>query len=553
MGRRRRPGARHYSNQASRSDKIFRLDVMRAVYQSGKKDLAPCVEATLEAFAAGGVAATCDGVSVSQQKMKFQEKWARGQLTRLASESVDAMTRYRALHNLTTNIMRRTFPSQIKFKMAVKLPISDGWAVELKEREPPEKPGAVQKHKGSPSVPASQPRKRKRDIWEVPERLEALPEAPHLPPRSIRKRARAGNPTAEVWQSSHEWWKMPKSRPPRERGKELDGLMRDGDALTRARGWESTPPDAATRAAMLEHQGAKVDGEAILSTMGKKSTLTSDKLPRMTAGHQLYAWKRGEVLYPEGHCGLLGLPMNHDCFDVLAAAGYTTERVNWAISQGLAEPHARLMGDAAWAVNAMSGEERVQAEFRGAGLNTVAMVWDVEKGRQEWDIKATYEVTPGVAEMCKIAWQGRVGEVFERAEEPSELPPGTRVNTSVASLQCQCWCWANVRGYEKMNKATDERWAVYKQIKENQPNVIFDEMLSRSRMNGKGQAWERVEYLREKALPGYCWFIVECEAGKIRASFMRSHREIAIGVLPQYKVAVRGVLEAHGYRRVDRN
>ena len=533
---------------------MFRLDVMRVMYQSGKTDLAPCVEATLEAFAAGCVEATCDGVPVSQQKMEFQEKWAQGQLTRLASESVDAKARYHACHNLITNLMRRTFPSQVKFKVAVKLPISDGWVVKLKERDPPAKPDAVQKQIGSPCVPASQPRKRMREIWEVPERLEALPEAPYLPSRFTGKKARAGKgPSAEAWHSSHEWWKMPGARPSRERGKELDGLLRECDALSRARGWESTPPDAATRAAVLEKYGTEVNGEAILSTMGEKSTLVSDKLPRMTADHQLYAWKRGEVLYPEGHCGLLGLPMNHDCFGALAAAGYATERVNWAISQGLAEPHAKLMGDVAWAVNDMSGEERVQAEFRGAGINTVAMVWDVEKGRQEWDMIATYEVTPGVAEMCKTAWQGRVGEVFERAEEPSELPPGTRVNTSVASLQCQCWCWANVRGYEKMDAATNERWAVYKQIVKNQPNVVFDEMLSRSRMNGKGQAWERVEYLREKALPGYCWFLVECEAGQIPQSFMRSHREIAIGVLPQYKVAVRGVLEAHGYRRVDRS
>ena len=554
MGRCKQPGARYYSDRASRSDKMLRLDVVRTVYQSGVKDLAPCVEATLEALAAGRVEATCGGVPVSRKKMELHEGWARGQLTRLAVGDVDARSRYQKCHNLMTNIMRRTFPAQVKYKVAVKLPVSDGWIVTVKGAPPSNGPDAVGKQTITPSVPASQPRGKKRDIWQVPERLEPLPEAPRLPTISARKRARVrrGEPVEGVWQTAHEWWKMPKSRPPRDRGEELDGLLRECDALTRARGWEAIPPNAATRAAVKKRAGTKVKGEAILSTMRKTSALKSDQLSRMTADHQLYAWKRQCVLYPEGHCGMLGLPMNHDCFAALAAAGYTAERVNWAISQGLAESQSSLLGDVAWAVTDAAGEGRVKAEFRGAGLNTVAMVWDVEKGRREWDMMATYEAAPGMAEMCKVAWQGRVGEVFERAEEPSALPPGARVNTSFVSLQCQCWCWANVRGYEKMDKATDERWAVYQQMKKNQPNVIFDEMLSRAHMCGKRQAWERVEYVREQALPDYCWFLVECEAGKLPKAFMRSHREIAIGVLPQYKVAVRRILESQGYRRVDR-
>ena len=80
----------------------------------------------------------------------------------------------------------------------------------------------------------------------------------------------------------------------------------------------------------------------------------------------------------------------------------------------------------------------------------------------------------------------------------------------------------------------------------------FDEMLCRSWHNGMRIGWTRVEFLRDLALPGYCWAIVDCEAGNVMRSLACSHREIVIGVLPEYKEIMENELVKRGYKKVPR-
>ena len=327
--------------------------------------------------------------------------------------------------------------------------------------------------------------------------------------------------------------------------------MRECDVLTEARGWGTIRTTSAMRCALSALSGTIIKGEAFVRAEGKVCELVNDKLWRLSSSGRFYSWNRQSFLFPEGNCALLEVPMTHDCFDNLAVEKVPVDRVNWAMSQGIHGFHNRLMGGIAFEVND-AADERVQAEFRGSGLNTTAMVWDVEYGRTNWDMVACYEGNPYVAWMLKKGWGDRVPTVHARAELPGDLPPGTRVNTSVNSLQCQPWAWKNIRGIESLNDALDERYAVYQTIKANNPNVIFDEMLSRAHMNGKRAAWERAEFLREKALPEYDWRILNSDAGNLPKSIMRSHREIAVGVLPQFTELVDEIVLSLGFTKGGR-
>lgn len=524
---------------------------MRSVYETGVCEVAPCVREGLESLANGTVIVYEDGKKLGAAFMAKHKEWAIGHIERLVEEKPSDLRLYRAYHNISSSVVRGTAFAEDGFNVAVAMPVSEGRAISLA------KPTTARMHtKGASKGGPPRPRVNNKIPFRVPERMSELAEAPILDMCTTERRNRLsmGEDLPILRKTSHVWWDGPRGRLTVDRGEELEWMMAECDPISESRGWGSIKATREINRALDALEGVSVEGEAIVQTEGGNYDLVNDRLWRLSSTGQYFSWNRRSFLMPEGNCCLLEVPLNHECFDNLAREKVPVDKVNWGLTQGVHGFHSRLMGDIAWEVNDSVGE-RVQAEFRGCGLNTVAMVWDVQYGKSEWDIVACHEANPYVAWMLKKAWGERVTKVHERAELPADLPLGTRVNTSMNSLQCQPWSWKNIRGIESLNDALDERYATYKAIRLNKPNVIFDEMLSRSHMNGKRAAWERAEMLREKALPEYDWRILNSDAGNLQESMMRSHREIAVGVLPQFTELVDEVVLAHGFtkggRRLD--
>ena len=529
--------SRYYSKRMGTEHGLI-LDVMRQLRAEGHPYVSDNMRMAMEAFSAGNVKITRSGTVMGPAELQAYVEWASGHLER--ATGMDTAAARQLFTNVGTSTMRRIGKRSLVLAMAE--PLTAGVVIEM----------GLAKSK----VPLAPVRRRpKAEIAEkefrppiVDPGLETAPELP-MPRGNVGGRLVYGYAT--TYKETHAWWKGASHRPSSCRGEELDKLLDVCEPYVVSRGWVPPPANKGIRDALAELEGQEYKGEAIVrpKTKYKPAAYISDKLWRIHSSGQYYAAKRERFLLPEEYCALYGWPMEHAAFDNLADEGAETDRVLWALTQGVIGTHASLMGDVAWAVNEAAGE-KVKAEFRGVGINTVAMVWDVEKGDDSWDYVACYEGNPYVQWMHDVAWGTRHLCLYPRAEKKEKLPGGARVNTSVNSYRCQPWSYQNRTGINGLGSAMNERYAAYQAVVENKPNVIFDEMLCRSWQSGSRIAWTRVEFLRDLTMPGYCWAIVDCEAGNIDKNQVCSHREIVIGVLPAYKEIVEEVLVRRGYKKV---
>ena len=134
-------------------------------------------------------------------------------------------------------------------------------------------------------------------------------------------------------------------------------------------------------------------------------------------------------------------------------------------------------------------------------------------------------------------------------EEPRVGGSSSRLLAVILSLRCQPWSWLNRAGVAELESAVAERAAAYREVAQERPCLIIDEMLSRQRMGGLRVAWQRVEYLRELILPGYCWVVCDEDPGRSPLGWMCSHREIVIGVERAHVGLLEEVLGSCGFRR----
>ena len=519
------------------------LDVMRQLRADGHQRVASNVRMTLEAFSSGSVTITRDGKEMGRAGMDGYMEWATGHLERVGE--MDTPATDQAFINIGTTIVRGVVKNT-SLGAAMEEPLTEGISVQIKTR------------KGGKEVAAPAKRQQRlkageEEPFQPPEIDPELETAPELPAPVGGAIGRQVYGYAIAYEETHSWWKGAGQRPRRWRGKELDELLDVCEPFAISRGWVAKPANKGVEDALEALEGVEFEGEAIVrpAIRDKPAAYLSDMLWRISSKGQYYAARRKRFLYPEEYCALYGWPMEHSVFDNLAAEGASTERVLWALTQGVMGTHASLMAAVAWAVNGAAGE-RVKAEFRGVGLNTVAMVWDAEKGSDSWDYVACYEGNPHVRWMHDTAWGTRHRCLYPKAEVNEVLPDGASINTSVISMRCQPWSYQNQTGIDNMEPAMSERYAAYKAVGENKPNVIIDEMLCRSWHNGMRIGWTRVEFLRDLALPCYCWAIVDCEAGNVMRSLACSHREIVIGVLPEYKEIMENELVKRGYKKVPR-
>ena len=114
-------------------------------------------------------------------------------------------------------------------------------------------------------------------------------------------------------------------------------------------------------------------------------------------------------------------------------------------------------------------------------------------------------------------------------------------------MRCQPWSWLCLNGVSQLEKAAAERAAAYRSVRALDPDIVVDEMLSRSRMGGKAVAWDRVEYLREVIFDGMVWFMLDSDPGDEESAWSRSRRELAVGVKPRFVSVVRAAILSAGY------
>ena len=120
----------------------------------------------------------------------------------------------------------------------------------------------------------------------------------------------------------------------------------------------------------------------------------------------------------------------------------------------------------------------------------------------------------------------------------------------VLSLRCQPWSFLNRYGSSQLPGALSERAAVYRSLRQMDPIVIFDEMLSRARLGGLMYAWRHAEYLRQLYLPSYRWVVCDTDPGDGPEAWTKSRREIVVLVRDDVLPLLRMWLETRGWREV---
>ena len=534
----------NYAKLRSRYLQLFVLDVARAAYDAGATHVHDCVRAALTALSEGLVETTFRGEAMLPANLRDCGEWAKARLARLALSAKTSDAQVKGYHNIGLNLARG-IKTDVALKRLVAMPITPGRRVVLCGR----RNGGEAEPTGKPVEPVRvrRPVPRRAIQFKVPGYLDGLDPAPQMPDVWGDTVAEGeGYRGAKNWRDSHQWWTGMKPRERECRGEELDRLLRSCEPLYERRGWEPAGPTPEVKRAAVEIGDPDVAGEAVLNLRGPE--LISDRLWRVTSDHQHFLWNRQRFPHPEETCVMGDLDPEHKAFDNMARAGVPTDKVMWGLSQMVHGYQTEIAGKIARAVTTAAGEERVQAEFRCCGINTVAMKWDEMWGSDAWDISACYEANPYVAWMHDEAWGDRVKNRFERAETIPNI--SERVNVAFDSTRCQPFCQMNIRGINDLERAQAERQAVYAANAASDPNVIFDEMLSRMHMAGISEAWRRTEYIREQVLPGYRWIIFDCDPGDLNDTWMCSRREIACGVKPEYVGVVERILRENGFKRL---
>ena len=121
----------------------------------------------------------------------------------------------------------------------------------------------------------------------------------------------------------------------------------------------------------------------------------------------------------------------------------------------------------------------------------------------------------------------------------------------VLTLRCQPWSRMNRLGLDQLERAIAERDAAYREVSVLSPDVVVDEMLSRSHMGGLGLAWQRVEYLRKQAFGAMEWLVLDSDPGDGEEELACSRRELAVGYKPRFAARVMAVVEAAGFVLVE--
>ena len=222
-----------------------------------------------------------------------------------------------------------------------------------------------------------------------------------------------------------------------------------------------------------------------------------------------------------------------------------------ACSQAVHGDHGKVIAQVFKAAASVSGQE-VRVGFWGSGaMNSVAMVFDKELGAENWEYTLRVEGNAFNASVHDHCWGERVKAKQVRMEEEVVMPEGVRP-PAYASLHGRCQPWSKLDhwGPEKLWPATDERYAVYHSVQAIDPEVVVDEMLSRSKTAGKAVAWQRVEKIRKEIFVNLKWVIADSDPGEKEEVITRSRRELAIGFKAEVAEAVEGVLTASGYRLV---
>ena len=409
---------------------------------------------------------------------------------------------------------------------------------------------------GVSSVPGATVAPSPEDVEEptVPSRFEnpplnrALPRAPMIPeePRSEENGTRA----TWAWQSSHEWWTDDQARVSRNRRVELNQALLRVAALSARRGWVRPSVSAKMREtlAALREELAE-DEEAVVGYCAKSGTYypMEDQLWRKTSSKRLYLVRRMGLAVPEEVCVLMGVPPEAPLLDRLAPH-LSVNQMNDLLSQGFAGLTSEWVADFVSRAAGRLGLP-ITVEFHGGGINAVAMVFDHVFGEGGWEYSLLVEGNPFVKQLSEIGWNGRIKSYRDRVEAPPPLPRLRRL-VAVLSYRCQPWSWLNFMNLDDMDDALAERAAGYRSVAAGGTPIVVDEMLSRQHLNGRSVSWLRVEYMRELYFPLHDWYICDTDPVGVREAWMRSHREIVIGVVSELKPLMVEFLTQSGWRKI---
>ena len=527
-----------------RSTRWLLLNVARHLRASGRGTKAVVVE-LIRSLSARSVVILRDDAMVADDLMDRCHRWADDHLGFLAPHGRTPRVHGKSLINLCRVLLRDLWPDQ-NVSAAFDAPVDAGLAVSLIE-ELEVDAGAGDEREEAAAVPAlvAQP-PFGDDGDEDPAYLDDLPPAPELPEVG-RTRDALGWVVITCASGGHRHYRLGKARVGRERVRELDALLSRVSGLSRRRAWSvvGPPPDVAGARSLFPPVG---DGcEEVLGVFEGEAFVLSDRLWRMSRRHMYYLRRRDRLAFPEEVCLLMGWPERHVVIDELARQ-VTTRVVLRYMTQGVHGVHAELMAAIFDAVASVD-RRRVRAGFWGSGpLNTVAMVFDRQLGSGRWDYALRVEGNPANARVHDQCWGERVMATQDRVESRVEMPEGVAPPSDcVLSLRCQPWSRMNRAGLDQMEGAMRERSATYQSVSAITPDVVVDEMLSRSRMSGQGLLWQRVEYMRQQAFGAMEWVVLDSDPGDGEGEFARSRRELAVGYRVRFAAAVRAVLEGAGY------
>ena len=527
-------------------EKRLLLDVARSLTANGLAQWA-CVREIIWLLLERRVEVWDGRSKVQARRLALCYRWAEFNSDRLVAGSRLSASQRKSLLNLARTFVGGNVAS-VNVRQSFGERLTTGRRIECRGRY-----GAAAVV-GAPIRPihvASTVRARGRRRGGEPDYLTGLPAAPVLPEPVTEWELVDGEWHSFVhcdWRSSHRWYRRGSARVERDRSTELDALLVELEPLVAARGWEEMAFTPTLVRGKSQVAGA-VPGpgrELVLGVKDRRVSCRSDRLWRISKRHLYALLRRERLAWPEEVFALLGLPPHHVMLDRLAPLVRPISVVR-AATQAAHGAHVFDVADLFAAVASVD-DRRVRAMFVACGVNMVAMGLDERLGADGWDYVARVEANPHMAYMHDIAWAGRGFVSLERAEDEVRLPEGVAAPTEVCiTMRCQPWSWLCLNGVSQLEKAAAERAAAYRSVRALDPDIVVDEMLSRSRMGGKAVAWDRVEYLREVIFDGMVWFMLDSDPGDEESAWSRSRRELAVGVKPRFVSVVRAAILSAGY------
>ena len=398
-------------------------------------------------------------------------------------------------------------------------------------------------------VPAGEEGVSRSDRAGDPPLSQTLARAPVIPstqPESGISRA------TMIWETSHEWWARGNKRTCRNRRVELDQALARVASISERRGWVRPPLGEVMQRVLADMKEGLGEGEEAVvgyCSRTRQYYLMADQFWRKTSSKPLYLVRRGGMALPEEVCVLMDHPPEHPALDRLSEVLSASQVVNLQ-SQGW---HGATTG---WVAGFLTRAAEflgvpVTAEFHGGGVNTIGMVLDQELGAVGWEYSLLVEGNPFVRQVSATAWGDRVKTHRDRVEDMPPVPRCRRL-VSFLTYRCQQWSYLDFLGLDKLEDALAERAAGYRSVAAGGSPVIVDEMLARQHMAGRRLSWYRVEYLRELYFPLHDWYICDTDPIAAYKSWMRSHREIVIGVTLELKPLLENYLREGGWRKLTR-